>query len=105
MTYPDTPGFKGTMDTGRDAAATFAPKLGPRQAEVMSVLARGPATAEQIGAALDRHWYVIRPRISELKAMGLVVDTGRRPQTELGGKTHEVRLTTPAERGEGVTLG
>lgn len=98
MTYPDTPGFKGDIETGREAAAAFAHKLSSRQAEVLAALADGPATAEQLGAKLDRHWYLIRPRISELKTKGLVVPTGRRPKSALGGKTHEVRLTTAAER-------
>lgn len=100
MTYPQTnPGFKGAIETGREAAFAFAPKLGKRQAEVLADLAaHGPSTAEEIGARIDRHWYLVRPRISELKALGLVIDTGGRAKSALGGKTHQVRLTTPDER-------
>lgn len=102
MSYPDTaPGFKGSIETGREAAFTFARKLGARQAEVMAdLLEHGPSTAEQIADRIGRHWYVVRPRISELKNLGLVIDTGGRVATGMGGKTHQVRLTTAKERAD-----
>lgn len=102
MTYPDTtPGFKGAIETGREGAYGFARKLGARQAEVMADLAaNGPSTAEQIATRTGRHWYVVRPRISELKNLGLVIDTGGRVETGMGGKTHQVRLTTAKERAD-----
>lgn len=99
MTYPFTPGVKGSLDTGHDGAAMIAPKLGARQAEVLADLEKhGPSTAEEIAERTNRHWFHVRPRISELRTMGLVVDTGERFETGLGGKTHQVRLTTPEER-------
>jgi hypothetical protein len=98
MTFPTTPGFKGCIETGREAADAFAPKLGRRQAEVIAALANGPGTAEEIAARTGRHWYVVRPRVSELKALGLCADTGERVPSAFGGKTHRVRLTTPEER-------
>lgn len=102
MTYPDTtPGFKGSIETGREGAFGFARKLPARQAEVMADLAEhGPSTAEQIAARTGRHWFHTRPRISELKNLGLVVDTGGRVETGMGGKTHQVRLTTAKERAD-----
>lgn len=100
MTYPlTTPGYKGKIETGREGAYGFARKLARRQAEVLADLAaNGPSTAEQIARRIDRHWYVVRPRISELKNLGLVIDTGGRVETGMGGKTHQVRLTTAEER-------
>ena len=102
MTYlTDTPGFKGAIETGRNGAFGFARKLGARQAEVIGDLAEhGPSTAEQIGERTGRHWYVVRPRISELRSLGLVTDTGGRVETGMGGKTHQVRLTTAKERAD-----
>lgn len=97
--YPDTAGFKGTLETGREGAEAVTPKLKTRHAEVLADLtAHGPSTAEQIAARTDRHWYLTRPRISELKAKGLVIETGERRPTEMGGRTHVVRLTTVEER-------
>lgn len=100
MGYPHSlPGFKGAIETGRQEAVAFAPKLGRRQAEVLADLERhGSSSAEQIGERIGRHWYLVRPRISELKALGLVIDSGGRVTSALGGKTHQVRLTTPEER-------
>lgn len=98
MTYPETPGFKGHVETGREAAARFAPKVGARQREVLKALENGPASAEEIAEKTGRHWYLTRPRISELKQLGLCVDNGERVPSALGGKTHRVRLTTPVER-------
>lgn len=98
MTYPNTPGFKGAVETGREAAMALAPKLGRRQQEALDCLADiGPATADEVAAHIDRHWYVTRPRFSELREKGLIIDTGKRRATEFGGKTWEARLATPAE--------
>lgn len=97
--YPATAGFKGSLETGREGAEAVTPKLKTRHAEVLADLAsHGPSTAEEIAARTDRHWYVTRPRISELKAQGLVVETGERRATEMGGRTHVVRLATDEEQ-------
>lgn len=98
MTYPHSPGFKGRIETGRDGARAFAPKLAARQAEALDALRQhGPATADAIAAHLERHWYVVRPRFSELRELGLIVDTGERQPTEFGGKTWVARIATAEE--------
>lgn len=98
MTYPHSPGFKGRIETGREGARAFAPKLGARQAEALEGLRQhGPATADAIAARLERHWYVVRPRFSELRELGLIVDTGERRPTEFGGKTWVARVATAEE--------
>lgn len=97
MTYPNSAGFK-RMDTSRDGATHATATLGSRQTEVIADLqAHGPSTAEQVAARTGRHWLHVRPRISELKALGRVVDTGERVATGMGGKTHVVRLATAEE--------
>jgi hypothetical protein len=96
--YPFTPGFKGDADTGRDGARKFAPKCATRQAEALEALrALGEASAEQIAERTGRHWYLTRPRLSELKAQGMVQDTGRRAPTTMGGNTIVWRCSTPEE--------
>ena len=98
MTYPHTPGFKGKIETGREGSRTFAPKLGLRQREALDGLEEiGPATADDVAALTGRHWYVVRPRFSELREKGLIVDTGQRRETEFGGKTWVARVATPEE--------
>jgi len=98
VTYPLSPGFKGRIETGRDGAEAFAPKLGARQREALDDLkAFGPSTAEEVAKRTDRHWYVVRPRLTELRLLGLVVDTGERRSTAFGGKTWVARVATPEE--------
>lgn len=99
--YPDHPGWKGSADTGRQAAEALAPKLGRRQQEVLdAVAAHGPMCPEQIAARIGRHFVVTRPRASELKLKGLLTDTGDRAVGALGGKVQILRLTTPQERSD-----
>jgi DNA-binding IclR family transcriptional regulator len=104
MRYPDAPGFKGDTETGREAALQLLPKLGRRQQEVLDALSAGPATPEEIADRTGRHFSVVRPRVSELKAKHLVIDDGTRGKGALGGKVVRVRLTSLEER-EALTDG
>lgn len=96
--YPQVPGHKGTSPTGRLAAEAYTAKAPSKRARVFNQLAHGPQTAEQIAEALGDHWYLCRPRISELKAMGLAVETGQFGKGALGGKVNIWRCTTEEER-------
>jgi predicted ArsR family transcriptional regulator len=95
--YPMTPGFKDE-GAGRDAALAYAPQVKGRRSQVLAGLQAGPATAEEIGERVGLHWYLTRPRLSELKALGLVIETGERGRGALGGAVNRWRLTTPEER-------
>lgn len=97
MTYPNIPGWKGG-ETGREAALYYAAQLTGRRSQVMAGLADGPATAEELGERIGLHWYLTRPRLSELKAIGLVTETGERGNGALGGKVNIWRLTTAEEK-------
>jgi hypothetical protein len=82
-----------------DAAISFAPKLGKRQAEVRQALHQyGPATADEIAQRIGRHWYVTRPRLSELLALGEAVKTGERRRSAYGGQQTVYRPPTEEER-------
>jgi predicted ArsR family transcriptional regulator len=98
VTYPASPGFKGDLDTGRAAAKAFAPKAKPLRVRTLEAIERGPATAEQVAEAIGAHWMVVRARCSELRAQGLIEDSGRRGEGALGGKVVVWRATTPLER-------
>jgi predicted ArsR family transcriptional regulator len=95
--YPIAPGFKD-KGPGREAAERYAPQVGRRQAQVLGGLDAGPATAEEVGDRVGLHWYLTRPRLSELKALGLVVETGERGRGALGGSVNRWRQTTSEER-------
>jgi hypothetical protein len=96
--YPNTPGFKGDLDTGRDAAKSFAPKAIPIRARVLAVIERRNASAEEVADEIGVHWQISRARCSELRAMGLIDDSGARGKGALGGKSVVWRATTPLER-------
>ena len=80
-TYPDLPGFKGESETGREAAAAIAPKLGRLQRLVRElVAARGEQgiTPEEAADVTGQDRVSLQPRFSELKAKGTIVDSGKR---------------------------
>ena len=95
--YPHSAGFKD-QGTGRDAAIAYTPQVRGRRLQVLNGLRAGPATAEEIGERIQLHWYLVRPRLSELLALGEVVKTGLRGKGALGGAVNLWRLSTPAER-------
>ncbi len=70
----------------------------PIRQAVLATLAGGSATAEQIADRLGEHFMIVRARCSELRAQGLVEDSGDRGNGALGGKVIIWRLTTPQER-------
>ena len=76
--YPQVPGWKGT-DTSLAAARFIAVNLSARQTEVyVSLRDVGPATMHDLARRLGRSTYATAPRISELRDMGLVDDSGQR---------------------------
>lgn len=79
--YPVAPGWKGA-DTSEEAARTTPATL--LRAQVQRVLARHPASADQVADALGLDVLAIRPRVSELRAMGRVVDSGQRTVNRSG---------------------
>lgn len=98
-TYPETPGFKGNPNgPGAEAATFYAPQVKGRRLQVLRGLDEGPGTAEQIGERIGLHWYLTRPRLSELKALGYVAETGARGRGALGGSVSVWRKLTAEER-------
>lgn len=70
-----------------------------RRALVLDCLEKGgPQTAEQIYEATGLHWYLVRPRCSELAADGLVCDTGERGEGAMGGRATRWGATSELER-------
>lgn len=99
--YPEGVGFKGSANgPGADGAAYYERQVKGRRRQVLDGLQGlgGRGTAEQIGARVGLHWYLTRPRLSELKALGLVIETGERGTSALGGQSTLWRVTTNDER-------
>lgn len=95
----DEPGFKGSpRGPGADGARHYTPQMGRRQRQVLLGLGAGPKNAEQISALIGVHWYLVRPRLTELERKGLVAKTGERGRSALGGQSTLYRPTTEQER-------
>lgn len=77
QSYPETPGFADT-DTSRDAAKAVRPKASCVREMVLEALRGRPGTAVQIALRLRLPYESVQPRTSELRAMGLVEDSGKR---------------------------
>lgn len=94
--YPSEPGFKGDADTGREAANDMLSKCGRlQQLALTAIRAAGYAgyTADELAMALSLDRWTIQPRTSELKAKGLIVDSGLRRRNVTGKRA--VVWTTP----------
>jgi hypothetical protein len=90
MDYPDNPGAKGsgiTRTTSEAAADAIAQSVKYLQLVVIRVLAtHGPATVLECVANTIHTRESLAPRVSELRAMGLVEPTGERRHNPSGRK-------------------
>lgn len=97
--YPDLPGFKAT-DTSAQAAIAVATKATVLRDECMVLLAAVDLTADECAERLCKSVLSVRPRFAELKAMGLIFDSGVR-RHNLSGHAAIVwttKKTTPTEK-------
>ena len=86
MTFPDSPGWKGT-ETSRQAAEDMAPNAETLRHLAYDVLQRAGQnglTADECARMLRRDRLSIRPRISELHTMGKIQDSGKRRLNDSG---------------------
>lgn len=84
--YPASPGFKAP-GTSQEAAEAIKPVVHYLQGVVLKHLAYWPdqgRTADECAEELNKSVLSIRPRFSELKEKGLIVDTGQRRKNASG---------------------
>lgn len=81
--YPNVPGAK-TGDTSREAAEAMQPRAGFLRAQVLDCLRMCSMTADECARMLNESVLSIRPRFSELRALGLIADTGDRIPNDSG---------------------
>lgn len=75
--YPDAPGYK-EGDTSREAAEDMAARAGTLRRLAYDYIRLHPLhTADEVAAALGETPLAIRPRLSELRVKGLIVNDGR----------------------------
>lgn len=83
--YPTTPGYKATAtETSRTAAAAVRPTVEMQRQDCMEHLNQCDLTADEVAQRLGRSVLSIRPRISELNAMGRVTATDARRRNGSG---------------------
>jgi len=75
MSYPETPGYKrgGTSKAAADSMRAKAPTL---RDMVLAELSQANATADECAAAMGLSLLSVRPRFTELLALGKIADTG-----------------------------
>lgn len=85
LIYPDAPGFKvsGPSEQAAEAMGGAANKM---RAAVLAQFAQYPggATADEVAKDLNLSVLSVRPRVSELKRLGEIKQTGGRRKNESG---------------------
>ena len=81
--YPASPGFK-EGGTSREAALSIKEDAATLRGRALDLLQREALTADEVALRLGRSILSIRPRISELRAKGLVENTGARRINQSG---------------------
>ena len=77
LAYPDVPGATNET-TSREAAESVKGGCEAARATIFRIIARSPATADEVAAELDRSILYVRPRIAEMHKLGQIVDSGIR---------------------------
>lgn len=92
FSYPLAPGFKVSGGTS-EAAAPPRREMSRLQLLVVGALAKiGPSTSDEIAEYLTISPFSIRPRLSELRALGAVVMTGETRTNHSGKRADVLRL-------------
>jgi len=94
LRYPQAPGFR-PVDTSRAAALAIRADAKTIRGKVIEVLrGRGPMTADEVAEVLGLSILTVRPRLTELKRMGRIEDTGHRRQNRSGKAAAVMCATT-----------
>lgn len=83
--YPNYPGYKvpGTSKQSAEKVSGRAPVI---RMLILGALAEfGPMTADEVAVKLDKSLLSVRPRFSELRKMGKIVDAGIRRENLVSG--------------------
>ena len=89
--YPSAPGHRDT-DTSREAASDMASRVTGLRLAVLGALDQD-RTADECAAVLGESVLAIRPRLTELKRLGRITDTGERRPNASGKRAIVWRLT------------
>lgn len=93
--YPHGPGYKDKA--GRKTAEAIRAKVPGNRERVFAGVTEVPSTSEEVSDRIGMHWYRVRPRMTELHAMGRVIKTGEMGRGALGGTANRWRRATSEE--------
>lgn len=93
-TYPKRAGYKEATTSKEAANAVEATGRAARlRDDVLAYFKAGrQATADEVAEALSENVLSVRPRVAELKAAGLIVETGVRRKSSTGRSSHVWRV-------------
>ena len=74
QTYPESPGFK-VAGTSQESAKKNDGRAVILREAVFDALKVGPATADELAERIGENVLSVRPRVSELRAKGRLIDT------------------------------
>jgi len=76
-TYPHRPGTKAALGTSSDAAIAMTARAPSLRDQILGLMKGGSTyTPDEMATALDKSVLAIRPRFSELLALGHIHETG-----------------------------
>lgn len=81
--FPNSTGFK-REGTSSLAAEQTQPQARTLRDSVLAALRRRPSTADEVALAIGKTVLATRPRLSELSALGLIVETSVRRRNASG---------------------
>jgi predicted Rossmann fold nucleotide-binding protein DprA/Smf involved in DNA uptake len=90
--YPNSPGFK-REGTSSHAAKETQPHATTLRDSVLAALRQRPSTADEVAAAIGKTVLATRPRLSELRALGKIVETRDRRRNASGKMASVWRAT------------
>ena len=97
--YPIGPGYQAT-DTSYESAVKVEPRVGTlRRLSLDAIIHAGGygATADEVAMLVDATVLAIRPRITELKKLGLIVPSGEKRENESGHRADVMVYNGPAQ--------
>lgn len=81
--YPDAPGFKAA-GTSEEAASAISGRAATLRGECLRLLKRRSMTADEAAELMHESVLAIRPRFSELRVAGDIIDSGERRRNSSG---------------------
>jgi hypothetical protein len=98
--YPLAPGFKDSGSTSQQAAQATTSSAEYLRRRVLDRIRQSPCTADECASALDESILSVRPRVSELRALAKITDSGLRRKNQSGHTAIVWRTADPPKQSD-----